>query len=579
MKNVSPGKRLLQGISPGIILGTLLVLVPIFIFMVLDNIDKQKKQTTRLLIEKGAALIRSFEAGARTGEGMHWGFFQLQKLLVETAQQPDIDYLIVTDEQGVVLADSDPSMVGERHGSGLDLPRIAQSKDVAWRQVKNAEGADTFEVFRRFAPASDGFGESEREGKHEKGGTPGKTGTLVIFVGLNMGSIEAARIQDMHHTIWMSVIFFLTGCIGIIALFLAQGYRTTRASLSRVQAFSDTLVEHMPIGIIAIDGGNRIASYNQAAEAILGHETGAVLGRSIQEILPDACLEIVETLKSREGPIEKEIECPTREGRITPLEVIGTPLMDEDGKRIAHVILLRDLSEVNQLKREVARSQRLASLGSLASSVAHEIRNPLSSIKGFATYFRERYRDNAEDAKTAEIMIQEVERLNRVISQLLEFARPLQITPQDVSLPDIIRHTLKVVEGQARESGIAIRTNLPEDMDHVTVDPDKFKQVFLNLYLNAITAMEKGGTLTASLSQDEQRTIRVDIADTGKGIPAENLGRIFDPYFTTKPTGTGLGLAIVYKIIEAHSGEIRVESTAGNGTVVSIFLPVAKRER
>jgi two-component system sensor histidine kinase HydH len=578
MKTVSPSKRLLQGISPAIILGALLILVPIFIFMVLDNIDKQKKQTTRLLIEKGAALIRSFEAGARTGEGMHWGIFQLQKLLVETAQQPDIDYLIVTDEQGVILADSDPSMVGERHGSGLDLPRIAQLEDAAWRQVKNTVGADTFEVFRGFAPTSDSFGEFEREGKAEKSGTTGKTGKLVIFVGLNMGSIEAARIQDMHHTLWMSAIFFLAGSFGIIALFLAQGYRTTRASLSRVQAFSDSLVENMPIGIIAVDSGNRIASYNQAAETILGHQTITALGKDITEILPGPCLDILEALKSQETIIEKEIECPTGEGRIAPLEVIGTPLTDEDGKRIAHVILLRDLTEVNQLKTEVARSQRLASLGGLASSVAHEIRNPLSSIKGFATYFRERYRDNAEDANTAEIMIQEVERLNRVISQLLEFARPLQITPQDVSLQEIIRHTLKVVEGQTREHGIAIRTNLPEDVDRVTIDPDKFKQVFLNLYLNAITAMEKGGTLTASLSRDEQQMIRIDITDTGKGIPADNLGRIFDPYFTTKPTGTGLGLAIVYKIVEAHNGEIRVASTAGSGTTVSIFIPAAKKE-
>ena len=128
----------------------------------------------------------------------------------------------------------------------------------------------------------------------------------------------------------------------------------------------------------------------------------------------------------------------------------------------------------------------------MAAGIAHEIRNPLSSIKGFATYFRERYRDDAEDSKTAEIMIQEVERLNRVISQLLEFARPLHVAFRTVSLSEIVRHALKVVEGQAREHKIVIRTNLPEDFDQVMIDPDKLKQVFLNLYLNAITAMEKG---------------------------------------------------------------------------------------
>jgi len=573
MKDISPGKRLLQGISPGIIVGALLVLVPIFIFMTLDNIDKQKKQTTRLLIEKGAALIRSFEAGARTGEGMHWGVFQLQKLLVETAQQPDIDYLIVTNEQGIILADSDPSMVGEQHGRDLDLPRISQSKDAAWRQVLNSEGADTFEVFRGFAPTEAGFKGFKQEGRQEKDNASGRTGRLVIFVGLDMGSIEAARIQDMHHTIWMAAIFLLAGSFGIISLFLAQGYRATRTSLSRVQAFSDSLVENMPIGIIAVDGRNQIASFNQAAETILGYQTGEVLGKEAGDVLPGPCNAILEMLKSQKSVIEKEIECPTGDNRITPLEVLATPLQDEDGILIANVILLRDLTEVNHLKKEVARSQRLASLGRLAAGIAHEIRNPLSSIKGFATYFRERYKDDAEDSKTAEIMIQEVERLNRVISQLLEFARPLQVTPRSVSLSEIVRHALKVVEGQARERQIVIRTNLPEDLDQVMIDPDKLKQVFLNLYLNAITAMENGGTLTVSLTRDEHQMIRIDISDTGKGIAADDLGRIFDPYFTTKPTGTGLGLAIVYKIIEAHGGEILVESTIGSGTTVSIYLP------
>jgi two-component system, NtrC family, sensor histidine kinase HydH len=579
MKDSSLGKRLLQGISPGIIVGALVVLLPIFIFLALDNINKQKEQTIRLLTEKGAALIRSFEAGARTGAGMHWGVFQLQKLLVETAQQPDIDYLIVTDEQGVILADSDPSMVGERHGTNLNLVHIAQSKSVAWRQVQNSVGADTFEVFRGFAPTEDGFGGFRQEArsgriKHEE-----KNDRYVIFVGLNMESIEAARVQDMHHTIWMAAIFLLAGFFGIASLFLAQGYRTTRVSLSRIQAFSDSLVENMPIGIIAVDGDNRIASYNQAAETILGYQTLEILGRKAEDVLPVPCQAILETMKSQEAVVEKEIECPTRDGRTTPLEILGTPLRDDDGNLIAYVVLLRDLTEVNYLKREVARSQRLASLGRLAAGVAHEIRNPLSSIKGFATYFRERYRDNAQDAGTAEIMIQEVERLNRVISQLLEFARPLQVTLQDVSLPSIIRHTLKMIEGQAREHRIDIRTDLPEDMEPITADPDKLKQVFLNLYLNGMTAMENGGTLTVSAAREEHHTVRVDITDTGRGIPAEDLGRIFDPYFTTKPTGTGLGLAIVYKVVEAHGGEIRVTSAVGSGTTVSIYLPTMKKDR
>ncbi|HYA12839.1 MAG TPA: ATP-binding protein, partial [Syntrophales bacterium] len=176
-----------------------------------------------------------------------------------------------------------------------------------------------------------------------------------------------------------------------------------------------------------------------------------------------------------------------------------------------------------------------------------------------------------------------VERLNRVIGQLLEFARPMEMNRRLTSINEVIRHTLKMIEGEAREKKIDIRADLSPDVKDVLIDADKIKQVLLNLYINSIGAMEKGGTLLVSLvplwrgrgggSSQGNRMIRIDVSDTGKGINEKDLTRIFDPYFTTKPSGTGLGLAIVYRIIEAHDGEIRVKSTSGKGTTVSVFLP------
>jgi two-component system sensor histidine kinase HydH len=150
-------KRFWFGMPAWIIVGAVVILVPIFVFWTLQNIHKQKESATSLLLEKGAALIRSFEAGTRTGMmgmmGMRGSGFQLQKLLTETAQLPDIDYLIVTDVNGTILAHNDPAKIGKIHGGGLDLKWISESKKVEWRQVPNPGGADTFEVFRRFAPA------------------------------------------------------------------------------------------------------------------------------------------------------------------------------------------------------------------------------------------------------------------------------------------------------------------------------------------------------------------------------------------------------------------------------------------
>jgi two-component system, NtrC family, sensor histidine kinase HydH len=398
----------------------------------------------------------------------------------------------------------------------------------------------------------------------------------VIFVGLDTGPLTAAQNEDRRHMIWMAVIFLLIGCSGIISLFFAQGYRSARTSLSRIKAFSDSLVENMPIGLVATDGSGTLTAFNQTAETILGRKTEDALGKDAARVLPVSCQQIFRQLAEEGRIVEKEIDCAIAEGRTIPLEVIATALHEEGGPFLGYVVLFRDMTEVKRLKQEIARSQWLASLGSLAAGVAHEIRNPLSSIKGFATYFGERFKENPDDRETAQAMIAEVDRLNRVITQLLEFARPLTMNRVPVSVQTLIRHTLKTVEGQARAKGIGIETSLPPEIGDIPLDADRMHQVLLNLTLNAIAAMDAGGTLRVFIARRDDRTIRIDIVDTGAGIRPEDLPRVFDPYFTTKPSGTGLGLPIVRKIIEAHGGEIILASEVGKGTTATLLLPVDK---
>jgi len=171
-------------------------------------------------------------------------------------------------------------------------------------------------------------------------------------------------------------------------------------------------------------------------------------------------------------------------------------------------------------------------------------------------------------------MVQEVERLNRVIGQLLEFARPMSVQKKPTSIQTIIQHSLKMIERDAEAKNIKIRTNLSPEVKEMPVDQDRINQVFLNLYLNAIEAMEDGGTLSVDMHPDQDsKQIKITVSDTGVGIEKEDLVHIFDPYFTTKQSGTGLGLAIVHKIVESHRGEVRVESEPGKGTTVTIILP------
>jgi len=591
MQKQSRQHRLLMGIPPWILLGAVIVLFPIFAFIAVENIHRQKEQGARLLQEKGAALIRSFEAGARTGMGMGWSNFRLQTLLFETAQQPDIDYIIVADTQGTILAHNQQDRIGDIHGRDLDLRAVSQFETVHWRIVAEPNGHKTFEVYRKFVPASGqgmqhgrmmgmmgkmmGRRWQQRQMEKKDGRTLTEPEALNIFVGLDMTAIEAAREADTRHFLLMVFILLLIGFSGIILLFFFQSYRATRASLSRIKAFSDTLVENMPIGLIAMDKQRRVASMNYVAGSVLGLSETDVTGSDIGHILPVQFQHQLDALEIEGRMDEREIEITVNDGRLIPLEISGTTLNEENGESLGYVLLFKDLTEVKALREEIERSHRLATVGRLAAGVAHEIRNPLSSIKGFATYFKERYRDVPEDQQTAGIMIKEVDRLNRVVSDLLEFARPIAVSKKPTPIKSLIEDSVKLIEQQADEKKITIDTELAGSMEPLELDPDRINQVLLNLYLNAIESMDAGGTLSISMAKDGVKNrIEIRIADTGSGIGEENLAHVFDPYFTTKSSGTGLGLAIAHKIVEGHNGEIYPESRPGEGTTFIVSLPI-----
>lgn len=577
------------GVPPWVLIGAVAVLLPIFTFITIENINRQQEKSIQLLLEKGAALIRSFEAGTRFGMmGMQRGGFQLQRLLTETAQQPDIVYLFVADINGNILAHNDLEEVGKRVKNQSDLAEISTADRIFWRQVTRPGGGSVFEVYRIFNPTRRpggmrhgtmmmGGGFQQPQNRQNMPPEPGSQSKRIIYVGLDMTSIVEAQKADIRHGIIMGVILLLVGFAGITLLFLLQGYRATRASLMRIKAFSDTVVENMPIGLIALDDQHRVASFNQIAESVLQLAYRDVIGKDAARILPQQLWATMERAQNQNQVIEAEIDCMVKDGSFVPLEMGASILQDENDRILGTVLLFKDLTEVRSLRKEVARSQRLASVGRLAAGVAHEIRNPLSSIKGFATYFKERYEDSPQDQKTADIMISEVDRLNRVVGQLLEFAKPVPVSPKPTSLKNLVADSVRLIEHQAAEKNITVKTLNSAKINEAVVDPDRINQVLLNLYLNAIESMEPGGELDVKLNQKDDNRIEIKVSDTGGGIAGEDLSRIFDPYFTTKSSGTGLGLAIAHSIMEAMGGQIGVESLPGQGTTFSLTIPNIER--
>ena len=613
MTNKTKNIKSWMGVPPWVLIGAVAVLLPIFTFLTIENINRQKEKSIQLLLEKGAALIRSFEAGTRFGMmDMHRGDFQLQRLLTETARQPDIVYLFVADINGDIRAHNNLEEVGKRVELQADLAEISTDNRIFWRQVTRPDGVRVFEVFRKFNPSrppkgmrhgSGMMGRRFQQQQDRRKISPAPEDDLnsIIFVGLDMTPILEAQKADMRHGIIMGTILLLVGFAGFMLIFILQSYRATRASLSRIKAFSDTVVENMPIGLVALDDQRRVAAFNNTAESVLQLAHGGVIGEDAEKILPPAIYAEIKILENQDATatptlpspsrgrvwegvkkknplygsvVEKEIDCTVGDGKVVPLEIGASLLEDENKTSLGYVILFKDLTEVRLLRGEIERSRRLASVGRLAAGVAHEIRNPLSSIKGFATYFKERYQDIPQDQQTATIMIQEVDRLNRVVSQLLEFARPVNIKPQSTNLSALIDDSIKLIENQAAQKNIVVKTHNSNQATEIMIDPDRLNQVLLNLYLNAIESMDNGGELKVELSSNSETDgIDIKISDTGCGINPEDLTKIFDPYYTTKSSGTGLGLAIAHNIIEAIGGQIMVESHPDQGTSFRIIIP------
>jgi two-component system sensor histidine kinase HydH len=570
-------------------MGIAVILLIIVVILAVQNINREKRYMSQILREKGAALIKAFEAGAHTGMmGMMWGGDQVQRLIEETARQPDILYLAVTDQDGVVQAHNDRNRIGTQFLDGVTMKALHPETKEQWRLTDNADRQRVFELYRYFRPLSNaGIGMRERMASmmRRRGMMMGQgnewwlrskrsDSDLIIFVGLDVEPFEDARREDIRNTIIISAILLLLGVGGFLSVIYAQNYRLTRRSLQDTSAFADEVVTNLPVGLIATDRNGNIAFFNAAAEKITGIKFDDARGKGASEALPDHWCGLEDNLMQGQPILEQEMECSFSNRKTVPLSVSASRIVNEDGEFVGNIIILRDLGEVRRLQEEVRRKEKLAALGRLAGGVAHEIRNPLSSIKGLATYFGSKFAEESEDKESANVMVREVDRLNRVVSELLELARPSELKLKHADINELLAHSVRLVQQDAQAKNIEINLSTSDDVPLIQVDSDRLSQCLLNIYLNAIQAMGEGGILSVKSLLRKNGTVKVEIGDTGKGISPNDLKKVFDPYFTTKPSGTGLGLAIVHKIIEAHQGNIKVESTPGKGTVFSIVLPI-----
>ncbi len=549
--------------SPWQIIGCVCVLAAVLLILTVKNFHREKQFMEEALLSQAHVLMRSIEAGSRTGMmGMGWGHRQLQLLLEETASQPGVRSVALVDASGKVMAHSNPERVG--HTLDVKLPPAGASSH--WFSEDDERA---FQVARAYRPwVREGQGRGARRKECEDGPVGASVRGQFILVGMDPEPFEEARWQDLRQTLLLSGMMLLMGAAGFLSLFWAHHYRSARRSLKDMEAFTATIVQQMPVGMFATDSTGRIHRDNDAARAILK------TSRPIRGNLADfpCFLPISGRLKDREAVVEEEVFHATGENLSVPLLINAAVIRDDRRRARGQVFLFSDISGLKHLEEELRRSERLASLGRLAAGIAHEVRNPLSSIKGFATILAKRADGDEKSRQIADVMIQEVERLNRVVTELLEYARPTELCRRHVSCRGLIAQALQLVQREADQRQVTIGVRVEPEGMKMDVDPDRFVQVLLNLFLNGLQAMENGGVLSVEVKNEGTEAV-LAVSDTGSGISIENLPHVFDPYFTTKPGGVGLGLANVHKLVEAHGGKVEVSSGSGSGTRFVVRIP------
>ena len=574
------GKRYKSLYLPALtIVATVLTLLIVIAVSTYRNLSRERGRIEDSLLREGMVVIRAVEASLRADlPATSPDVSRIQRVIEEVSRDPGIASIVLFDGNGNTVASGPIKGTPKKIVDVSSLTFLLNEKGVVTRYNQTPGGERTFELIKPIRPFSyrnplRGMREGEEKIEPREEPLHRWAKDKLISVQLRLGPFESAKRQDIHHSLLMGGILVILGGGALYFIFIVQNYYLVDRSLAEMKTYTENLVESMADGLISIDNEKRIVTINRRAGEFLderkrnlkGIKISEAFGKDIEVLLEEKNLTILGQ--------EIEVQHPSA-GRI-PLSLSAAPLKDEMGREMGSVLLLRDLREIRDLQDKVRRSERLASLGRLAAGVAHEIRNPLSSIRGFAQYFMNRFKGHEEEQGYASIMVKEVDRLNRVVTDLLNFARPKEAHRELHPLENILRHSVKLLGPELRKKGVEVEEEYEPDLPAALVDRDQLSQAFLNLLLNSLESIEGGGKIHITLKkEDNQHGIEVAVADTGRGISPEDLGRVFEPFFSTKRGGTGLGLAIVHQIVESHGGEVAVESREGMGTTFRITLPV-----
>jgi PAS domain S-box-containing protein len=575
---------------------------------------------------RGTAMAEGL-AGVSAGALLLYNFTALEQNVVRFAEETDVAYAVILDRFGQVVAHSrNPAAVGSTPSDPVSLRALAAATTL--QETAGSDGEALYDIAVPILVEGNRWGTvrialSRRRVDAEITTTRWELAALAgvaLVLGGLATAIVARRITRPVRQLADGVAAIARGELdqridpgpsdelGRLAVAFNEmtaqlrqqrtdlevadaALRQRFAELSDLKSYTDDILRSFMNGLVTLDLDGRVVTVNPAAEALLGSPASGLTGRPATDVfhrVPEFRDLLLETLRSRVGVPQASLMLPRGDGHPIPVEVATTPLRGAEGQALGVVAILRDLTTVRHLEDQLRRSDRLAALGTLAAGLAHEIKNPLTSIMTFSRHVARRFDDERFRQRFQSVVPRELERINAIVDGLLRLARPARLTLAPVHLPPLLDQALELYAPQIEARRIRVQREWAVGVPPVPGDAEHLYQAVLNLVGNAIDAMEEGGgTLTVRLGwlhEDEEfggarDRLVVEVMDTGSGIKPDETPDVFNPFFTTKSGGTGLGLAIAHKIIEDHGGTLTFRSTPGQGTVFTVTLPVRAGRR
>ena len=544
-----------------------IAVIVLILFMVIGvstyrNLNRDRSTIVTFVERQGLGVLKSIEAGIELSRSSLSDNPDIERLFSKISEIDDVSYIYITGSDGKVIYRSGNTP------DDIDYPGLESIKvsgGILKKVVRHPDNRDIFQMVKAYFPP---------------GVSPDHSGVSpenVITIGLFMSTYEESIKADIHHAIIMASILLVLGSGLIFFIFVIQNYYMVDKSLKQTRDYTRQVIANMANGLVSVNNSGNIVSFNKLALELLELEEEKADGLDLSEIIDFESSGITEILNGRTEALEKEITITRRSNESLPLSLSVAPIFLEDGKIDGAVIIVRDLREIKRLQEKVKRSEKLAAIGKLSAGVAHEIRNPLSSIKGFAQFLRHVLKDRPEESEYANVMVHEIDRINRVVNDLLIYSKPFEVKRKKLDLNEVVDHTLLLAHADAQEKKVNIVKKMPEDLKDLWLDANQITQALLNLLLNSLEAVSVGGKIDVGAELVDQKQVHIWVEDDGYGIPDGYQEKIMDPFYTTRDKGTGLGLAIVHKIVENHNGEIKVISPPpgkSSGTLVSMLIPL-----